>query len=116
MRAYFSLLDATHHAVWNSPSTQTEEAKRAAPGPISHNFILTLNHMTLVPRLREASALIDPPMSINSLGFAGMLLCMSNEELARLQAVDGGIRGVLRSVGVEPPSAKPVEEGELASS
>lgn len=112
------LLDATHHAVWNSPSTQTAEAKLAAPGPISYNFILTLSHMTVVPRLRETSALLDPPLPVNALGFAGMLLCMSADELARLQAVDGGVRGVLRSVGVEPPAAKAADEGEgeLASS
>lgn len=115
MRSHIKLLDATHHTIWTSPSTQGQDGLQAAPaGPIAYNFVLTLTHMHMIPRLREKSPLVEPEMSINSLGFAGMLLAMSDEEKERLKGVEGGIRAVLKSVGLEPaPPAPDIPESEL---
>lgn len=49
----------------------------------SYNVILTLEHLHLVPRRLENHVLAETrdKLSVNSLGFAGMLLVKSDEEL-----------------------------------
>ena len=69
-------------------------------GSPSYNVILTLGHLHLIPRRQESYILRDTNelLSVNSLGFAGMLLVKSTEELDAVR--NEGIRTILRGVGV----------------
>ncbi|KAI0821707.1 ATP adenylyltransferase-domain-containing protein [Trametes gibbosa] len=80
--------------------------RRAAPagyprGPPSYNVVLTLEHMHVVPRAREAHTLAGTgeALSVNALGFAGMLLVKSARELEAVRRE--GVGAVLRGVGME---------------
>ncbi|KAI9490847.1 ATP adenylyltransferase-domain-containing protein [Zychaea mexicana] len=75
---FFGLLDAMFQQL----------RKHATPDrEISYNFIMTDQFMMLVPRSRELATLVQENLqvSINSLGFAGMLLVKTPEELAALE-------------------------------
>ena len=72
----------------------------------SYNVILTLEHMYIVPRAKEKFVADGGPeeakltLSVNSLGFAGMLLVQSEDELERVRKVT--IRRILGEVGIKP--------------
>ena len=70
-------------------------------GSQSYNIILTLEHMHIVPRCKEDHTLEETGdrLSVNALGFAGMLLVKSEEELEAVKRE--GTRKILRDVGLE---------------
>ncbi|TEB30343.1 hypothetical protein FA13DRAFT_1733653 [Coprinellus micaceus] len=70
-------------------------------GRPSYNVIITLEHMHLIPRKREAHVLAKTgeKLPVNSLGFAGMLLVKSEKELEAVK--EETIGKILRGVGLE---------------
>ncbi|KAH9992621.1 HIT-like domain-containing protein [Russula vinacea] len=70
-------------------------------GPPSYNVVLTLGHMYVFPRLRETHVLAASrePLGVNALGFAGLLLVKSADELEAVRSEGPG--NVLRGVGCE---------------
>ncbi|KAH7888699.1 ATP adenylyltransferase-domain-containing protein [Phlebopus sp. FC_14] len=71
------------------------------PGSPSYNVVLTLEHMYMIPRRYETYKLEGTQefVSINSLGFAGMLLARTESELVGMRRE--GIGKILRGVGLE---------------
>lgn len=67
----------------------------------SYNVILTLEHLHLIPRRHETYTLQETgeSLSVNSLGFAGMLLVKSEEELEAVKKESVG--KILRGVGLQ---------------
>lgn len=64
---------------------------------VSYNFLLTPEYMQIVPRTREKGELEEGmKVSVNSLGFAGMLLVKTKEELEAVKKV--GVVEVLKRV------------------
>ncbi|KAG1865810.1 ATP adenylyltransferase [Suillus subalutaceus] len=90
---FLSLLDLVISTVRHAPDYP--------PGTPSYNVILTLEHMHLIPRRWETYTLGESgaTLSINSLGFAGMLMVKSESECQALEQEKIGT--VLRGVGVE---------------
>jgi len=68
-------------------------------GPPSYNFVVTHTWMMIVPRRSEK---YDGSVSVNSLGFAGMLLLRSDEELEFTRKV--GILKILEGVAIPKKS------------
>lgn len=70
-------------------------------GSPSYNVILTLEHMHLIPRRHDAYRIEETHdlISVNSLGFAGMLLAKSELELETMKKE--GIGRILRGVGLK---------------
>lgn len=70
-------------------------------GPPSYNVILTLEHMHVIPRKEETHTLSETGerLSVNALGFAGMLLVKSERELDAVKKETVG--RILRGTGVE---------------
>ncbi|KAH7924250.1 hypothetical protein BV22DRAFT_1105598 [Leucogyrophana mollusca] len=89
---FLSLLDLVISTVRHDPDYP--------PGTPSYNAILTLEHMHLIPRKQETHTLTGTgeKLSVNSLGFAGMLLVKSEEELAAVKAE--GMGTILGGVGL----------------
>ncbi|KAI9272637.1 ATP adenylyltransferase-domain-containing protein [Phascolomyces articulosus] len=88
---FFGLLDAMFQQL----------RKHATPDrEISYNFIMTDQFMMIIPRSRELATLSQENLqvSINSLGFAGMLLVKTPEELASLEK-HSDLMQVLKNVG-----------------
>ncbi|KAL5485097.1 APA2 [Sanghuangporus weigelae] len=73
--AFMMLLDLAISTVRHDPAHPA--------GQPSYNVILTRQHMYLVPRKREEHILRETgdPLSVNALGFAGLLLVKSEREL-----------------------------------
>ena len=104
-----SLLDDMYH---NFRLRAQQEEAESPDGPQvtsespSYNVILTLEHMYIVPRAKEKFVADGGPeeakltLSVNSLGFAGMLLVQSEDELERVRKVT--IRRILGEVGIKP--------------
>lgn len=71
------------------------------PGTPSFNVVLTLEHMHLIPRKKDNHTLSETgePLSVNALGFAGMLLVKSEQELEAVKSE--GVGNILRDVGLE---------------
>ncbi|KAF9263369.1 hypothetical protein L218DRAFT_1035124 [Marasmius fiardii PR-910] len=69
-------------------------------GKASYNVILTLEHMHIIPRRTDTYTLSSTggTLNINSLGFAGMFLVKSDEELEAVKKE--GLTKILRAVGV----------------
>ncbi|KAF5380465.1 hypothetical protein D9615_004622 [Tricholomella constricta] len=90
---FLSLLDLVVSTIRHDPEYP--------PGRPSYNVLLSLEHMHLIPRRQDTYTLpqTGDPLSVNALGFAGMLLVKSEEEMEALKA--NGIGNVLRSVGLE---------------
>jgi ATP adenylyltransferase len=90
---FLSLLDLVISTV--------RHAENYPSGTPSYNVILTLEHMHLIPRRWESYTLGESgaTLSINSLGFAGMLLVKSESERQALEQEKIG--KVLRGVGLE---------------
>ena len=91
--AFVQLLDLTISTV-----RHTVDSPAGMP---SYNVILTLEHLYVIPRLRELHTLKETgePMSVNSLGFAGMLLVKSPVELEAVKKE--GPSAILKGVACE---------------
>ncbi|KAL7281424.1 hypothetical protein ACG7TL_004737 [Trametes sanguinea] len=91
--AFLSLLDLAISTVRHDPTYP--------PGPPSYNVVLTLEHVHVVPRRRETHTLAGTgeALSVNALGFAGMLLVKSERELEAVK--EEGVGTILRGVGLE---------------
>ncbi|KAF9010571.1 ATP adenylyltransferase-domain-containing protein [Cyathus striatus] len=92
-RTFLMLLDLTISTIRHDPDYPT--------GRPSYNVIITLEHMYLIPRRQETHILEETgeKLSINSLGFAGMLLVKSEKELEAVVKETPG--KILRDVGLE---------------
>ncbi|KAF8919900.1 ATP adenylyltransferase-domain-containing protein [Mucidula mucida] len=91
-KAFISLLDLAISTI--------RHAADYPPGKPSYNFILTLEHMYIIPRSEEWYMLpTGDKLSVNSLGFAGMLLVKSDAEMEAVKAE--GVGKILRGVGLE---------------
>lgn len=79
---FFGLLDAMFQQL----------RENAQPMNASYNFLMTEEFMMLIPREKEKVAIShdnkDYEFSLNSLAFAGMLLCKSEEQLEAMKAQD----------------------------
>ena len=64
-------------------------------------MILTLEHLHIIPRKYESHILQETggKLSINSMGFAGMLLAKNEDELEAMKRE--GINKILRAVALE---------------
>jgi len=71
------------------------------PGKPSFNVLLTLEHLHLIPRRQETYRLevTGEELPVNSLGFAGMLLVKSEEELEAVKSE--GVGRILGAVACE---------------
>jgi len=69
-------------------------------GSPSYNIILTLEHLHVIPRKHENYTFpeTNQTLSVNSLGFAGMLLVKNDEELEAVKTE--GVGKILRGVSV----------------
>jgi sulfate adenylyltransferase (ADP) / ATP adenylyltransferase len=69
--------------------------------PPSYNVLLTLQHLHLIPRVKENHTLTHTQevMSVNALGFAGYLLVKSDKEMKAVK--EEGVRNILRGVAME---------------
>jgi len=90
--AFMSLLDLSISSIRHEPDYPL--------GPPSYNVILTLEHIHLIPRREEWYVVKETQekLSVNSLGFAGMLLVKSEKELEAVKKE--GIVNILRGTGV----------------
>ena len=70
-------------------------------GTPSYNVLLTLEHLYLIPRRQETYVLEESgeKLSVNALGFAGMLLVKEDAELEAVKK-EGPVK-ILRGVGCE---------------
>lgn len=79
---FFGLLDAMFQQL----------RENAQPMNTSYNFLMTEEFMMLIPREKEKVTIShdnkDYEFSLNSLAFAGMLLCKSEEQLEAMKAQD----------------------------
>ncbi|KAL6310408.1 ATP adenylyltransferase-domain-containing protein [Sparassis latifolia] len=80
------------------------------PGSPSYNFVLTLEHMHVIPRRREHHVLqkTGDQLSVNALGFTGLLLVKSEKELDAVKME--GVGKILRDVGLESVHELQLEE------
>jgi len=91
--AFLSLLDLAISTIRHAPEYP--------PGKPSYNVILTLEHVHLIPRRIHEYSLPETgeTLSVNALGYAGLLLVKSEEELAAVKTESIG--KILGSVGLE---------------
>ena len=91
--AFLSLLDLAIQTVRHDASYPS--------GAPSYNVVLTLEHVHVVPRRAETHVLegTGERLSVNALGFAGMLLVKSERELGAVR--EEGVGRILRGVGLE---------------
>ncbi|PIL35805.1 hypothetical protein GSI_01465 [Ganoderma sinense ZZ0214-1] len=91
--AFLSVLDLAIQTVRHDASYP------ARPPPF--NVLLTLEHVHFVPRRFETHVLAGTgeKLSVNALGFAGMLLVKSERELAAVK--EEGVGNILRGVALE---------------
>jgi ATP adenylyltransferase len=70
-------------------------------GKPSYNVIVTLEHIHIIPRRREYHIFAEngERLSVNAVGFAGMLLVKSDQESEIVKRE--GISNILRGVGLE---------------
>jgi ATP adenylyltransferase len=129
---FLGLLDEAVHAIrlyHDSQSTSLAADDTGRASVPSYNVLLTSEHMHLIPRLREdtveelhpakldgadeaeGDAAVTPQrLSINSLGFAGMLLAKSDAQSQAIKA--RGVVELLAQVGV--PRVEDKSEGHSA--
>ncbi|CUA78031.1 hypothetical protein RSOLAG22IIIB_12998 [Rhizoctonia solani] len=130
--AFLSLLDEAVQSVrlyHSSQSTTTEPAEIGRTSASSYNIILTSEHLHLIPRLREqtideihpdatgltetkAAAYTPQKLSVNALGFAGMLLAKSDAEAQAIKAK--GVVELLSQLGVPNVGEKSDDAPEAA--
>ncbi|KAL5523889.1 hypothetical protein ACEPAG_8062 [Sanghuangporus baumii] len=91
--AFMTLLDLAISTVRHDPTHPA--------GQPSYNVILTRQHMYLMPRKREEHILCETgdPLSVNALGFAGLLLVKSERELEAVKRES--VVEILRDVALE---------------
>ncbi|CCA69052.1 hypothetical protein PIIN_02911 [Serendipita indica DSM 11827] len=104
VHAHHSTTD-TNSSAGNGANLEVASAfEGGGPSTPSYNVVMTLEHIYLFPRTAEkytpTSSSSNLTLSINSLGFAGMLLVKSEEERALVKEI--GITSILRRVGMEP--------------
>ncbi|GAA5921871.1 hypothetical protein JCM1841_000953 [Sporobolomyces salmonicolor] len=110
---FLQLLDLMIDHLRRLAESDSEQDASFSPGPIrlsnlSYNVILTTSYLHLVPRLCEKfTTASNRGVSINSLGFAGMVLVKEQEALDEIKEI--GVLEVLKGVGY-----RPVVEGEAA--
>ncbi|TFL01463.1 HIT-like domain-containing protein [Pterulicium gracile] len=102
--AYITLLDLVisllrHTDHESSSDAQTRGAAATRP---SYNMIMTTEHIHMIPRLKESYSLSTsgPASDVNSLGFAGMLMVKSEEQLAHVKKES--VARILTGVGCKP--------------
>ena len=90
---FLSLLDLSISTIRHDPDYPT--------GRPSYNVIMTLEHMYVIPRKHEEHVLqkTGENLSVNALGFAGMLLVKSDEELEAVK--QEGVCSILKGVGLQ---------------
>lgn len=90
--AFLQLLDLTISTIRHDPEYPA--------GSPSYNVIITLDHLHLIPRRQENYILPESgdKLSVNALGYAGMLLVKSEEELEIVKRETVG--KILRGVGL----------------
>lgn len=95
---YLSLLDAlTDHSrhLHSLPDPPPDIASKISEA--SYNFLFTEDYMMLVPRTKEKARVgAGHEVSVNSLGFAGMLLVKTREELDAVK--EDGVLAALKQV------------------
>lgn len=91
--AFLQLLDMTISTIRLYPDSPV--------GSPSYNVIITLEHMHIIPRRQDGYVLegTGEMLSVNALGFAGMLLVKSKEEFEAVKRES--ISKILQSVGFE---------------
>ncbi|KAJ3820782.1 ATP adenylyltransferase-domain-containing protein, partial [Lentinula raphanica] len=91
--AFISLLDLAISTVRHDPTYPA--------GLPSYNVILTLEHMHIIPRKCENHTLesTGEELSVNSMGFAGLLLVKSERELEAVKTE--GLCKILQSVALQ---------------
>jgi ATP adenylyltransferase len=98
---FFGLLDAMFQQL----------RENARPMSTSYNFLMTQDFIMLIPRSKESATVQHEgksfELSVNSLGFAGLLLCRTEEESKALEAQEN-LLDLLTQVGVQwdPEAAK----------
>ncbi|KAJ1300367.1 hypothetical protein OPQ81_005186 [Rhizoctonia solani] len=130
---FLNLLDEAVQAVrlyHSSQSTTTSLSQVGGSSVPSYNIILTSEHMHLIPRLREqtleelrpdtawktetdTAAYTPQKLSINSLGFAGMLLAKSDAQAQAIKA--RGVVELLSQVGVPNNVERPNGDSESSA-
>ncbi|PPQ87455.1 hypothetical protein CVT25_008191 [Psilocybe cyanescens] len=90
--AFLQLLDLTISTIRHDPDYPA--------GSPSYNVIITLDHLHIIPRRQENYILQESgdKLSVNALGYAGMLLVKSEEELEIVKRETIG--KILRGVGL----------------
>lgn len=101
--AYVELLDLVISTIRATPDHPV--------GVLSYNVILTRRHLILVPRAKENAVIsrIGDELSVNALGFAGMLLVKCEEEMK--DVVEEGPAKILASVGFKSVHDEQVKGG-----
>ena len=99
--AFLQLLDATISSIRHYPDYPV--------GSPSYNVIVTLEYMHIIPRRKDGHVLEETGemISVNALGFAGMLLVKSEQEVEAVKRESIG--KILRSVGLESVHDSPLE-------
>ena len=91
--AFLQLLDATISSIRHYPDYPV--------GSPSYNVIITLEYMHVIPRRKDGHILerTGEKLSVNALGFAGMLLAKSEQQVEDVKRES--ISKILQSVGLE---------------
>lgn len=91
--AFLKLLDLAISTIRHDPDYPA--------GNPSYNVVITLDHMHIIPRRQENYILesTGDKISVNALGFAGMLLVKSDQEMESVKRET--ISKILRGVGLE---------------
>jgi ATP adenylyltransferase len=78
-------------------------------GSPSYNVIITLEHMHIIPRRRDGYIMLETgeKLGVNALGFAGMLLAKTEQEVEAVKRESIG--QILRGVGLPSVHDIPVE-------
>ncbi|SGY35163.1 BQ5605_C002g01734 [Microbotryum silenes-dioicae] len=106
-----SLVKSSSEGASSDPSTTTAPpplSSRGGLSGLSYNLIMTEKYLQIIPRSKESwsASGSQQQISVNSLGFAGMLLVKDEEILEEVKKV--GVMSILKEVGVDP-----VVSGEL---
>lgn len=107
--AFFTLLDTMIDCIRRGTP---HEGPTSGPSVPSYNVIMTKSWLMLVPRTKEHAIIDDEQISINSLGFAGMILVKTQQQLNTVRKA--GMLALLKSVGYEKVPIKSTDEQEEA--
>ncbi|GLB37652.1 putative ATP adenylyltransferase [Lyophyllum shimeji] len=103
--AFLNLLDLVFSTI--------RHATEYPPGKPSYNVILTIDHMHLIPRRTHEYTFPETgeTLSVNALGYAGLLLVKSEEQLKAVQSA--GVGNILEAVGLT--SVHEIQLGEATT-